>query len=150
MRAVIQRVSSSSVSVDGQEIGAIGPGITLFLGIKEDDTLQDCEYILNKTIHLRIFEDENGKMNLSLLDVGGELLVISQFTLYGDCRKGRRPGFSRGGSVEDAEKLYDQFVRMVQESPVKKIATGEFQAEMQVTIHNDGPVTLLLDSEKVF
>lgn len=150
MRAVIQRVSSSSVAVDGREIGAIGPGITLLLGIKEDDTLKDCEYIINKTINLRIFEDDNGKMNLSLLDVGGELLVVSQFTLYGDCRKGRRPGFSRGGSVQDAEKLYHEFVRIVRETPVQKIATGEFQAEMQVTIHNDGPVTLLLDSEKVF
>ncbi len=150
MRAVIQRVSASSVSVDDRVIGAIGPGITLFVGIKEGDTLQDCEYIINKTVNLRIFEDDDGKMNLSLLDIGGELLVISQFTLYGDCRKGRRPGFSRGGSIEDAQKLYNEFVRMVRETPVKKIATGEFQADMRVSINNDGPVTLLLDSEKMF
>ena len=150
MRAVIQRVLSSSVTVDGEVIAEIGRGFNLLLGIKEDDTEQDMDYIIQKAVNLRVFEDEAGKMNLSLLDVGGELLVVSQFTLYGDCRKGRRPSFSRSGPVDAAREKYERFVEKLKQAPVAKIATGEFQADMTVNIVNDGPVTLLLDSEKQF
>lgn len=150
MRAVIQRVKKSSVAVDGKIIGAIGQGFNLLLGIKEDDTEADMDYIINKAIHLRIFEDENGKMNQSLLDIDGELLVISQFTLYGDCRKGRRPSFIRSGPVDIAEKKYRLFTKKISEQSVKKVAFGQFQADMEVEIINDGPVTILLDSEKEF
>lgn len=150
MRAVIQRVKKSSVAVDGKIIGAIGQGFNLLLGIKEDDTEADMDYIINKAIHLRIFEDENGKMNQSLLDIDGELLVISQFTLYGDCRKGRRPSFIRSGPVDIAEKKYHLFTKKISEQSVKKVAFGQFQADMEVEIINDGPVTILLDSEKEF
>ncbi|MDO4289108.1 MAG: D-aminoacyl-tRNA deacylase [Eubacterium sp.] len=150
MRAVIQRVQSSSVTVDGQVIAQIGRGFNLLLGIKEDDTEQDMDYIIQKAVNLRVFEDDEGKMNLSLLDVGGELLVVSQFTLYGDCRKGRRPSFSRSGPVAAAREKYQRFVEKLRQQPVAKIETGEFQADMTVDIVNDGPVTLLLDSEKQF
>lgn len=150
MRAVVQRVSHSSVLANGQVIGAIGPGINLLLGIEANDTETDMRYIIDKTVHLRIFEDEAGKMNRSLLDVDGELLVVSQFTLYGDCRKGRRPSFMRSGPVAAAKEKYEQFATLVQEAGVRKVAFGEFQAEMQVLIQNDGPVTLLLDSQKIF
>ena len=150
MRAVIQRVKASSVRVDGEVIGEIGSGINLLLGIKADDTEKDMDYIIQKTVNLRIFEDDEGKMNRSLLDVGGELLVVSQFTLYGDCRKGRRPGFSKGGPVEEEQAKYERFLEKLKQEPVAKIATGQFQADMEVSIINDGPVTLLLDSEKLF
>lgn len=150
MRAVIQRVQSSSVTVDGEVIAEIGRGFNLLLGIKEDDTEKDMDYIIQKAVNLRVFEDEEGKMNLSLLDVGGELLVVSQFTLYGDCRKGRRPSFSRSGPVGAAKQKYEQFIEKIKQQPVSRIETGEFQADMQVNIVNDGPVTLLLDSEKQF
>lgn len=150
MRAVIQRVQSSSVTVDGEVIAEIGRGFNLLLGIKEDDTEKDMDYIIQKAVNLRVFEDEEGKMNLSLLDVGGELLVVSQFTLYGDCRKGRRPSFSRSGPVDAAKQKYEQFIEKIKQQPVSRIETGEFQADMQVNIVNDGPVTLLLDSEKQF
>ncbi|MEG0074506.1 MAG: D-aminoacyl-tRNA deacylase [Eubacterium sp.] len=150
MRAVIQRVKSSEVKIAGKVVGSIKKGLNLLLAIKEDDTDKDIDYIIKKTIHLRIFEDEEGKMNESLLDVEGELLVISQFTLYGDCRKGRRPSFSRSGAVDTAKEKYKKFLEKLKEEPVAKIETGEFQAEMEVTIVNDGPVTILLDSEKQF
>lgn len=150
MRAVIQRVSSSEVRIDKKTIGKIGFGMNVLLGIKEDDTEADMDYIINKLVNLRIFEDSDGKMNHSILDTDGELLLVSQFTLYGDCRKGRRPGFTRSGSVEEAEKKYHVFVEKINTQPIKKIETGIFQAEMEVLIINDGPVTLLLDSEKQF
>ncbi len=150
MRAVVQRVKSSSVTVGGEVIGEIGRGLNILLGIKEDDTEADMDYIIQKIVNLRIFEDEAGKMNRSLLDVGGELLIVSQFTLYGDCRKGRRPSFIRSGPVEAAKAKYERFVEKIQEQPVAKIAYGQFQADMDVAILNDGPVTLLLDSEKEF
>jgi|LGOV01.1.fsa_nt_gb D-tyrosyl-tRNA(Tyr) deacylase len=150
MRAVIQRVSSSEVRIDDQPVGSIDFGMTVLLGIKEDDTEKDMDYIINKLIHLRIFEDDNGKMNHSILDVNGELLLVSQFTLYGDCRKGRRPSFSKSGLVSEAEKKYNRFIEKLRVEPIKKVETGIFQAEMEVTIINDGPVTLLLDSEKNF
>jgi D-tyrosyl-tRNA(Tyr) deacylase len=150
MRAVIQRVTSSEVRVNHDPVGKIGHGLNVLLGIKDDDSEEDMDYIINKLVNLRIFEDSQGKMNLSILDVDGELLLVSQFTLYGDCRKGRRPGFSRSGSVAEAEKKYHKFVEKLKTQPIKKIESGVFQAEMEVVIVNDGPVTLLLDSEKVF
>ncbi|HEY5557693.1 D-aminoacyl-tRNA deacylase [Acetobacterium sp.] len=150
MRAVIQRVSSSEVRINKEIVDTIGFGLNVLLGIKEDDTEADMNYIIHKLIHLRIFEDDDGKMNQSILEVDGEILLVSQFTLYGDCRKGRRPGFSRSGPVDEAQKKYDVFVEKLRLEPLKKVATGVFQAEMEVRIINDGPVTLLLDSEKQF
>lgn len=150
MRAVIQRVSSSEVRINNESVAKIAHGLNVLLGIKEDDTEGDMDYIINKLVNLRIFEDADGKMNRSILDVDGELLLVSQFTLYGDCRKGRRPGFTRSGSVDQAEKKYASFVDKLKSQPIKKIETGVFQAEMEVSIVNDGPVTLLLDSEKIF
>ena len=149
MRAVIQRVTSSSVVVDGKVIGNINKGFNVLLGICKDDTVEDLKYIKDKIINLRVFQDENDKMNLSILDVKGEILAISQFTLYGDCRKGRRPNFMEAMSGEDAEALYNKFVEMLRESELK-IETGQFGADMKVEINNDGPVTILLDSKRNF
>lgn len=149
MRAVVQRVSSSSVKVDGKVIGSINNGFTVLLGICKDDTIEDLKYIKDKIINLRVFHDENDKMNLSICDVKGEILAISQFTLYGDCRKGRRPNFMEAMGGDDAKALYDEFVKMLKESGLK-IETGEFGADMKVEINNDGPVTILLDSKKNF
>ncbi|SDX62678.1 D-aminoacyl-tRNA deacylase [Eubacterium barkeri] len=150
MRAVIQRVKASSVTVDGEVVGEIGKGFNLLLGIKENDTEADMDYIINKVVGLRVFEDADDKMNLSLGDVDGELLVVSQFTLYGDCRKGRRPSFIRSGPVALAEEKYKRFVEKISAQPIKRVAFGAFQADMEVTILGDGPVTILLDSEKNF
>ena len=149
MRAVVQRVTSSKVVVDGQNTGAINKGINVLIGISCDDNEEDLKYIRDKIINLRIFEDENFKMNKSLMDIGGEILVISQFTLYGDCRKGRRPNFMAALGGEEAKKLYDQFVLMIKECGIK-VETGIFGADMKVDIQNDGPVTILLDSKKNF
>lgn len=150
MRAIIQRVKASSVTVDGNRIAEIGRGYNVLLGIKEDDTEKDMDYIISKIMNLRIFEDDDDKMNLSIQDVKGEVLIVSQFTLYGDCRKGRRPSFSRSGPVAEAQKKYEAFVEKMKTQPLKKVAFGQFQADMTVDIVNDGPVTLLLDSEKNF
>lgn len=149
MRAVVQRVSSSSVSVDGNVVGKIDKGFNVLLGISVDDTLDDLKYIKDKIINLRVFEDENGKLNLSLKDVGGELLLVSQFTLYGDCRKGRRPNFMQAKGGDEAKELYEKFVAMCREEDIK-VETGIFAADMKVSIENDGPVTLLLESKKTF
>ncbi|MGL4656524.1 MAG: D-aminoacyl-tRNA deacylase [Sarcina sp.] len=149
MRAVVQRVTSSKVVVDGQIVGEIAKGFNVLLGISKEDTIEDLKYIKDKVIGLRVFEDENGKMNLSLKDVDGELLLISQFTLYGDCRKGRRPNFMAAQGGEEAKKLYETFVEMCKEEDLK-VETGEFGADMKVSIENDGPVTLLLESNKTF
>lgn len=149
MRAVVQRVSSSSVSVSNNIIGEIKKGINVLIGISKEDTLEDLKYIKDKIINLRIFEDENSKMNLSLLDIRGEILAISQFTLYGDCRKGRRPNFMEAKGGEEAKILYDKFIEMLKETGLK-VETGEFGADMKVSIENDGPVTILLDSFKGF
>ena len=145
MKAVIQRVRESAVTVDGREVGRIGRGILVLLGVSRDDTPADADYLLDKTLNLRIFEDEAGKMNRSLLDVGGELLVVSQFTLYGDCRKGRRPSFVQAAPPETAEALYEHFVDQARGSGVP-VATGRFRAMMDVSLVNDGPVTLILES----
>lgn len=149
MRAVVQRVKKSSVTVDCSIVGEIGKGLTVLLGVGQEDSDRDIDYLADKIINLRIFEDNNGKMNLSLLEVGGELLVVSQFTLYGDCRKGRRPGYDRAARPEAAKALYEGFVEKCRGFGVK-VQTGIFQAEMLVDISNDGPVTLLLDSKREF
>jgi len=149
MRAVIQRVSRAEVRVGDEVTGKIDHGILLLLGVSSDDTERDAEYLLEKTVNLRIFEDRDGKMNLSLLETGGELLVVSQFTLYGDTRRGRRPSFIRSAPPDRANELYEYFVRSAREQ-VANVATGRFQAMMDVELINDGPVTIMLDSEKVF
>lgn len=149
MRAVVQRVNSSYVTVEGNLAGEIGRGLMVLLGITREDDKTDIAYLKDKIINLRIFEDREGKMNLSLKDVGGELLIISQFTLYGDCRKGRRPNFMEAASGDEARGLYDDFVAECKKENIK-VATGIFGAYMQVHIENDGPVTLLVDSKKNF
>lgn len=149
MRTVVQRVSKAQVSIEGDVKGVIGKGLVILLGIRREDTTKELQWLVDKVVHLRIFEDESGKMNKSLTDIGGEMLIISQFTLYGDCRKGRRPGFSTAAPPAIAEPLYQQFIKEVKAKGIT-VATGTFQAEMQVELINDGPVTLLLDSEKKF
>ena len=149
MRAVVQRVTYSSVEVEGVIVGEINKGFNVLLGISKDDTDEDMKYIKDKIINLRVFSDENDKMNLSLLDIKGELLLISQFTLYGDARKGRRPNFMNALGGEEAKKFYDKFVEMMKETGLK-IETGIFGADMKVDIKNDGPVTILLDSSRNF
>ncbi|MDK2798463.1 MAG: D-aminoacyl-tRNA deacylase [Clostridiales bacterium] len=150
MRAVVQRVTASKVTVNGQITGEINKGLMILLGIGPNDSEEDIDYMVDKIINLRIFEDENSKMNLSLLDVDGELLVVSQFTLYGDCRKGRRPSFANAAPPNLANSLYELFVLKCKEVGVKKVQTGVFGAHMYLDIYNDGPVTLLIDSEKQF
>jgi D-tyrosyl-tRNA(Tyr) deacylase len=149
MRAVIQRVSNASVKVDGKLISSVGKGILVLLGVEEADNDDDIKYLEENIINLRIFEDENDKLNLSLLDVSGELLVVSQFTLFGDCRKGRRPNFMMAAKPEQAEKLYMKFVEECRKY-IPNVGTGVFQAMMEVSLINDGPVTLLIDSKKNF
>lgn len=149
MRAVVQRVSRAQVSIDEKTTGSIGQGMVVFVGVSPSDTEKDIQWLAEKIVHLRIFEDKDGKMNTSLADIEGEVLIISQFTLYGDCRKGRRPGFSGAAPPAKAEPYYLKFVQEVKSKGVQ-VATGTFQADMQVELVNDGPVTLLLDSEKKF
>ena len=149
MRAVVQRVKSASVTVDDKRVSEIGAGVLVFLGVAHDDTTKALEYIANKVANLRIFEDEDGKMNLSLLDTGGAALVVSQFTLYGDCRKGRRPSFINAARPEVANTLYEQFIATLQQQNIPTQG-GTFQAMMDVQLINDGPVTILLDSDKQF
>ena len=149
MRAVVQRVLTSDVTVNGKITGAIGKGLAVLLGVEEGDTPKDAEYMAGKITGLRIFEDEEGKMNLSLLDISGELLAVSQFTLFGDCRKGKRPSFSSAAKPWLAESLYREFIDRVRALGVP-VQEGVFQAKMLLRIENDGPVTLLIDSKKVF
>jgi len=144
---VLQRVKEARVEVEGRIAGAIGPGLLALLGISRDDTRADAEYILDKTLSLRIFPDDEGKMNRSLLDRDGQLLVVSQFTLYADVRKGRRPGFDRAAGPEQARLLYEYFVDSARQRRVR-VETGVFQAMMSVHLVNDGPVTILCDSER--
>ncbi|WKY43007.1 D-aminoacyl-tRNA deacylase [Eubacteriaceae bacterium ES2] len=150
MRAVVQRVKSSSVTINEEIIASIGFGLNVLLGIKDDDTEVDMDYLIGKILNLRIFDDKDGKMNESVQDVGGEILLVSQFTLYGDCRKGRRPCYFRSGPVDLAEEKYHRFVEKFSKATNLSIKTGVFQADMAVSLVNDGPVTLLLDSEKTF
>ena len=149
MRAVVQRVSSSKVTVDGELTGKIDKGLLVLLGVTHEDTSKDVDYIIDKVLNLRIFEDENEKMNLSLKDVEGELLVVSQFTLYGDCRKGRRPSFSSAARPEVATKLYEEFIEKTRKEGIVT-QTGQFGAHMMVDLTNDGPVTILLESNRDF
>jgi D-tyrosyl-tRNA(Tyr) deacylase len=149
MRIILQRVKEASVKVEGDVIGQIGKGALVLLGAGKEDTEHDVEYLVDKILNLRIFEDEEGKMNLSVIDSGGEVLVVSQFTLYGDCRKGRRPSFDKAAPPEVAENLYELFVKKVRERGVK-VETGKFRAMMDVHLVNWGPVTLMLDSTKLF
>jgi len=149
MRAVVQRVKKGSVEIEEKEIGKIEKGLVILLGVGQNDTEKDAKYLAEKIVNLRIFEDKEGKMNLSVKDINGQILVISQFTLYGDCKKGRRPSFISAALPDKAVKLYDYFVKSIKNYGLK-IETGEFQAMMLVKIYNDGPVTILLDSEKIF
>lgn len=149
MRAVVQRVSRARVWVGEQIAGEVGKGILVFLGVGQGDTQKEADYLCDKIINLRIFADPGGKMNLSLLDCQGELLIISQFTLYADCRQGRRPSFTEAGDPEEAKALYDYFIQRLRSQGIK-VATGVFQALMEVELVNSGPVTILLDSSKKF
>ncbi len=148
MKAVVQRVKKGSVEIREEEIGKIEEGLVILLGVGQNDTEKDAEYLAEKIVNLRIFEDKAGKMNLSVKDISGQILVISQFTLYGDCKKGRRPSFISAALPHKAEKLYDYFIKYISNYGLK-IETGEFQAMMLVKIYNHGPVTILLDSEKL-
>jgi D-tyrosyl-tRNA(Tyr) deacylase len=145
MRAVIQRVAEARVSVGQEIVSRIGPGLCIFLGIAVNDSEKDAESLASKIGSLRIFEDERGKMNRSVREIRGDLLVVSQFTLYGDCRKGNRPSFSAAAAPEPAKRLYDDFVQRLRQTGLK-VATGEFRAHMKVALVNDGPVTLILET----
>lgn len=149
MRAVIQRVESAGVEVENHIVGEIGKGILIFLGIKDEDSEKDIDYLAEKIVNLRIFEDENQKMNLSLLDIKGDVLLVSQFTLYGDCRKGRRPSYDKAAKPEFAVKTYEKFADKLR-AFIPKVETGIFGAEMKVKLINSGPVTMILDSSKEF
>jgi D-tyrosyl-tRNA(Tyr) deacylase len=149
MRAVVQRVSRAEVRVEGRVVGAIGRGLLVLVGIAREDTAETGKVLAEKIAHLRVFDDEQGRMNRSLLETGGAALCVSQFTLYGDCRKGRRPSYDRAAPPEAAQTLYDSFVVSLRALGVQ-VETGEFRALMDVELVNDGPVTLLLDSERIF
>lgn len=149
MRAVVQRAERASVSVRGKNIACIDEGLVVFLGVADDDTMEDVDYLAEKIVGLRIFEDEEGKMNKSVQDVDGAVLIVSQFTLLGDVRKGRRPSFIKAAHPDKAQKLYDELVETCKKK-VKIVQRGQFQAAMLVTVLNDGPVTILLDSKKQF
>ncbi len=149
MRAVVQRVSQASISVNAKTIGSISEGLVVLLGVQVHDTEREARWMAGKIVNLRIFEDDSGKMNRSLIDIDKEMLIVSQFTLYGDCRKGRRPGYSNAAPPHKAEPLYEKFIEFVKGYRIRT-ATGKFQAMMDLSITNSGPVTLLLDSEKTF
>ena len=149
MRAVIQRVKEAKVLVEGELVASIGRGFLVLLGVAKDDTEEDLSYLARKISNLRVFEDERGKLNLSLKDVGGEVLLVSNFTLYGDCRKGNRPSFDQAAPPELAERLYLSLAKRLEEEGLS-VSLGRFRAMMEVHLVNDGPVTLLLDSKKVF
>lgn len=149
MRAVIQRVSRAGVRVDDRQVASIDRGIHILLGVQADDTEKHADWLAEKCIHLRIFDDENGKFNYSCVDIGGDVLVVSQFTLYGDCRRGRRPGFTGAAQPEKANRLYEYFVRQLKKKGMH-VETGIFAARMQCAIINEGPVTLIVDTEDVF
>lgn len=149
MRAVVQRVSKASVEVEGQTVGTIGAGLLALVGVGRGDTEEDARYLAEKIVHLRIFPDEDDKLNRSVLDMGGSVLAVSQFTLWGDCRKGRRPSFVEAAPPDQARRLYEAFVHALRDHAVP-VATGVFQETMAVHLTNDGPVTILLDSRKTF
>jgi D-tyrosyl-tRNA(Tyr) deacylase len=149
MRAVVQRVSHAKVTVNGEITGEIGPGLLVLLGVAKEDTRTDADYLAEKTIGLRVFEDADGKMNLSVADAGGALLVVSQFTLYGDVRRGKRPSFDAAAPPQQARELYEYFVEKIRAAGLRS-ETGRFQEMMKVELVNEGPVTILLDSAKTF
>lgn len=149
MRALIQRVSHASVTVEGERVGEIEKGLLVLLGVGPQDTEKQADFLAEKCANLRIFTDENDKMNLSLLDIGGEMLVVSQFTLYADCRKGRRPSFVGVASPAEADRLYEYFQQKVREIGVSKVGHGKFGASMQVELLNNGPVTIMLDTDEI-
>ena len=149
MRLVIQRVNHAGVQVSGKEIASCGKGLLVLLGVTHDDSMEDVEYCASKTLGLRIFEDEEEKMNLSIQDIQGEILVVSQFTLYGDIRKGRRPSFVNSAKPDKANELYEEYVKYLQKENIP-VSTGQFGADMKVELINDGPVTILVDSKKMF
>ncbi len=149
MKALLQRVTRASVSIGNEEVGKIGQGLVVFLGVASGDTEKDAQYLAQKIVNLRIFADEEGKFNLSALDINAELLLVSQFTLLADTKKGRRPSFTEAAAPVQAEELFDYFVEQTRATGLK-VATGRFQAYMQVEIHNDGPVTIMLDSSEKF
>lgn len=149
MRAVLQRVTRASVRIDGETVGEIGPGLLILLGVARDDAEEDARYILEKTVGLRIFDDDEGRMNRSVVEAGGSLLVVSQFTLHGDVRRGRRPSWIDAAPPERAEPLYEYFVEAARRM-VARVETGGFRRMMEVELVNDGPVTILLDSGKLF
>lgn len=147
MRLVVQRVKQSNVVVEGQTIGEIGQGYMVLIGVGQNDTKEIADFLVQKLINLRVFEDENEKMNLSIKDIDGELLLISQFTLYADTSHGNRPSFINAAKPDKASELYDYFVEQCKKQNIKKVATGKFAADMQVTLQNDGPVTIILEKE---
>ena len=149
MRCVVQRVSEASVAVNGETVGAVGPGLMVLIGVSAEDTDADLKYMTEKVPNLRIFDDENGVMNRSVLDVGGGILAVSQFTLYGDARGGRRPSYIRAAKPEEASAMYERLVEAWRAKGIH-VETGIFRTDMKVSLVNDGPVTILLDSEKVF
>lgn len=149
MRAVVQRVNWGRCRINGEVAGEIGPGLVIFLGVGQADVPEDGAYLAEKIANLRVFADEDGKFNLAAAEVGARMLVVSQFTLYGDCRKGRRPSFTAAAPPEEAERLYEDFVQRLGGYGLE-VATGRFQAHMEIELANDGPVTLLLDSKKLF
>lgn len=149
MRAVVQKISRGKVTVNNEVTGEIGKGLLIYLGIGHDDTTEDIKYMVDKISNLRVFEDENEKMNLSVKDISGELLIISQFTIMGDCRRGRRPSFTMAAKPDEATILYEEFIENCKKTGIE-VATGVFQAHMSVDYINDGPVTILIDSKKVF
>jgi len=149
VKAVIQRVTHASVKVDGETVGSCGQGFLILLGVMAGDDEKEADKLVNKTVNLRIFEDENGKMNLSSLDIGGEMLVVSQFTLCADCTHGRRPSFTPSAPPDEANRLYEYFVRRLKENGISHVETGVFGADMKVELLNDGPVTIILDSSEL-
>lgn len=149
MKAVIQRVTHASVKVDGETVGSCGQGFLILLGVMAGDDDKEADKLVNKTVNLRIFEDENGKMNLSSLDIGGEMLVVSQFTLCADCTHGRRPSFTPSAPPDEANRLYEYFVHRLKENGISHVETGVFGADMKVELLNDGPVTIILDSSEL-
>ncbi len=150
MRAVIQRVNGANVKVNNEIVGEIGKGLVVLVGIGNGDEQKDIEYITNKIVNLRIFQDNDEKFNKSLLDISGELLIVSQFTLYGDCRKGRRPSFDQAESIEKSKEIYKNFIDFIKSKyPQITVQEGVFQAYMEVNLSNDGPVTFILDSKKI-
>ena len=148
MRIVVQRVTQAHVAVEESTVGSIGTGLVVLLGVSRTDTRRDADRLLDKVLYLRIFPDQEGKMNRNVQEAGGSLLLVSQFTLYGDCRKGRRPSFDRAAPPQQAQELYDYFVQAARRGPVP-VATGEYRAHMRVSLVNDGPVTIVIDSAEL-